>query len=318
MDCNGITSRPWNLHISTQDSTSGNPDNLEGNCLCWAPNFTTPKMALIEQGDSAPPENCQRLVVLGSSKVGKTSLVARFLYNKFDDNYTPTIEDFHRKVYRIKGEAYRLDLLDTSGNHPFPAMRRLSMITGDLFVLVYSIDNRDSFEEVSKLCKQIQECKSQCRKETKRLAHVPMMIVGNKCDKDKNRVIDPSEPEMLREAYHHCGFLETSAKKNINVEESFQTLFDLAKLPVEMSPSLHRRVQPSYIGGNSSQSGKRGMSIRRKMSDACGTIAPNVRRPSIRTDLLVAQMRTNAGSSAPKVPANASDRNRTELRCVIQ
>jgi small GTP-binding protein len=87
-------------------------------------------MALIEQGDTAAPENCQRLVILGSSKVGKTSIVSRFLCNKFDESYTPTIEDFHRKIYRIKGEAYRLDILDTSGNHPFPAMRRLSIITG--------------------------------------------------------------------------------------------------------------------------------------------------------------------------------------------
>lgn len=87
-------------------------------------------MPLLAEAEEAPPQNCHRLVVLGSAKVGKTSVVSRFLYNKFDDKYTPTIEDFHRKVYRIRGEAYRLDLLDTSGNHPFPAMRRLSLLTG--------------------------------------------------------------------------------------------------------------------------------------------------------------------------------------------
>jgi small GTP-binding protein len=62
--------------------------------------------------------------------VGKTAIVNRFLNNKFDENYTPTIEDFHRKIYRIRGEAYRLDLLDTSGNNPFPAMKRLLLLTG--------------------------------------------------------------------------------------------------------------------------------------------------------------------------------------------
>ncbi|GBP15745.1 Dexamethasone-induced Ras-related protein 1 [Eumeta japonica] len=60
---------------------------------------------------------------LKSSRVGKTSLVARFLGTKFEESYTPTIEDFHRKLYRIRGEVHQLDLLDTSGNHPFPAMR---------------------------------------------------------------------------------------------------------------------------------------------------------------------------------------------------
>ncbi|XP_030760826.1 dexamethasone-induced Ras-related protein 1 isoform X2 [Sitophilus oryzae] len=80
--------------------------------------------------DVVPPsKNCFRLVVLGSSKTGKTCLVSRFLGGKFDESYTPTIEDFHRKLYRIRGEVYQLDILDTSGNHPFPAMRRLSFMT---------------------------------------------------------------------------------------------------------------------------------------------------------------------------------------------
>lgn len=109
---------------------SVSPDLRRSRCFCWRVPDTDSKMALIEQGNSAPPENCHRLVILGSSKVGKTSIVSRFLYSKFDDNYTPTIEDFHRKIYRIKGNPYRLDILDTSGNHPFPAMRRLSLITG--------------------------------------------------------------------------------------------------------------------------------------------------------------------------------------------
>ncbi|GJQ71045.1 hypothetical protein Trydic_g15855 [Trypoxylus dichotomus] len=67
-----------------------------------------------------------------SARVGKTCLVARFLGAKFQESYTPTIEDFHRKLYRIRGEIHQLDLLDTSGNHPFPAMRRLSFLTGKL------------------------------------------------------------------------------------------------------------------------------------------------------------------------------------------
>ena len=78
----------------------------------------------------APLKNCFRLVIVGSSKVGKTAIVSRFLENKYDDKYTPTIENFHRKIYSIRGESYRLDILDTSGNDPFPAMRRLSLMTG--------------------------------------------------------------------------------------------------------------------------------------------------------------------------------------------
>lgn len=81
---------------------------------------------------SVPAKNSYRMVVLGASRVGKSSIVSRFLNGRFEDQYTPTIEDFHRKVYNIHGDMYQLDILDTSGNHPFPAMRRLSILTGEV------------------------------------------------------------------------------------------------------------------------------------------------------------------------------------------
>lgn len=80
---------------------------------------------------NVPAKNSYRMVVLGASRVGKSSIVSRFLNGRFEDQYTPTIEDFHRKVYNIRGDMYQLDILDTSGNHPFPAMRRLSILTGE-------------------------------------------------------------------------------------------------------------------------------------------------------------------------------------------
>lgn len=177
---------------------------------------------------------------------------------------------------------------------------------------MYSIDNRESFEEVERLCQQIHECKTQCRTQTgerRRKFGIPIVVVGNKCDREKSRVIDPSEALHLTEVYENCQFIEASAKKNINIEESFTRIFDLGNLPLEMSPSLHRKVHPFYVSGSSSPTGRRGMSIRRKMSDACGTIAPNVRRPSIRTDLMVAQMRTKTSAISK---ADVKD------KCVIQ
>lgn len=90
------------------------------------------KMSSSENDFDIPAKNCHRMVILGSTKVGKTAIISRFLNERFDDHYTPTIEDFHRKFYSIRGDVYQLDILDTSGNHPFPAMRRLSILTGEL------------------------------------------------------------------------------------------------------------------------------------------------------------------------------------------
>lgn len=79
----------------------------------------------------AKPRNCHRIVVLGAPRVGKTSILQRFLGNEFEDNYEPTTEDFHRKLFHIRGKAYQIDLLDAAGERNFPAKRRLSILTGE-------------------------------------------------------------------------------------------------------------------------------------------------------------------------------------------
>lgn len=85
---------------------------------------------LLELG-LAKPRHCHRVVVLGAHKVGKTNILQRFLGGEFQDSYEPTTEDFHRKLFYIRGQAYQLDLLDASGERNFPAKRRLSILTGE-------------------------------------------------------------------------------------------------------------------------------------------------------------------------------------------
>ncbi|KAL7852181.1 hypothetical protein SRHO_G00179660 [Serrasalmus rhombeus] len=75
------------------------------------------------------PRNSRRVVVLGAPRVGKTSIVRRFLREDFEERYEPTREDFHRKLYHIRGEAYQIDILDPAGEREFPAKRRLTILT---------------------------------------------------------------------------------------------------------------------------------------------------------------------------------------------
>lgn len=76
------------------------------------------------------PRNCHRIVVLGAPRVGKTNILRRFMGKDFEESYEPTIEDFHRKLFHIGGEAYQVDLLDAASERDFPAKRRLSILTG--------------------------------------------------------------------------------------------------------------------------------------------------------------------------------------------
>ncbi|GLH16487.1 Ras-related protein Rap1 [Gryllus bimaculatus] len=242
-----------------------------------------------EDSCKPPLRNCFRLVLLGSSRVGKTSIVARFLNSKFDDSYTPTIEDFHRKLYRIRGEVYQLDILDTSGNHPFPAMRRLSFLTGDLFVLVFSLDSRESFEEAVRLREQILETKlSACAsangtgsgRRKAAVPRVPMVLVGNKSDKEMRTVSTDEAMAYVDSQDDACVFVETSAKRNLRIDDLFYELFVVAGLPLEMAPNTQAPAPsvrqpctlPTVHAGHKSK--KCTLSIKRRLSDACGVVAP--------------------------------------------
>lgn len=76
------------------------------------------------------PKNCRRIVVLGAPRVGKTSILKRYLQGGFVEEYNPTSEDFLRKLFHIRGETYQIDILDASRERDFPAKRRLSILTG--------------------------------------------------------------------------------------------------------------------------------------------------------------------------------------------
>ncbi|KAK2509261.1 hypothetical protein MC885_019050 [Smutsia gigantea] len=207
---------------------------------------------------SVPAKNSYRMVVLGASRVGKSSIVSRFLNGRFEDQYTPTIEDFHRKVYNIRGDMYQLDILDT-------------------------LDNRESFDEVKRLQKQILEVKSCLKNKTKEAAELPMVICGNKSDHSELcRQVPATEAELLVSGDENCAYFEVSAKKNTNVDEMFYVLFSMAKLPHEMSPALHRKISVQY--GDAFH--PRPFCMRRiKEVDAYGMVSPFARRPSVNSDL---------------------------------
>lgn len=98
-----------------------------------------------------------RLVTLGGGGVGKSSIVKRFLFNTFCEKHRPTVEDLYCREFDLDSSTtIKVDILDTAGDFQFPAMRRLSIATGHAFLLVYSIDDAESFRIV-KDCFQVRK-----------------------------------------------------------------------------------------------------------------------------------------------------------------
>ncbi|KAM9363624.1 GTP-binding protein Rhes [Symphorus nematophorus] len=259
---------------------------------------------------STKPQNCKRIVVLGAPRVGKTSILRRYLRDGFVEEYNPTSEDFLRKLFRIRGETYQIDILDASRERDFPAKRRLSILTGDIFLLVFSLDDRSSFEEVCALRTEILAAKSKLTKssvpEQCTQPQLPLVVCANKVDlHESERGI--SRAEVLRALGDDCAYFETSAKDSTNLEKVFEALAKRGGLPTETGPSQHRKVSlRSYQAMRSGHApGRRSQTPGR--DDPCGALHPLARRPSFSTDL-----RQVIGLHAARKPGRALE------KCQIQ
>lgn len=162
------------------------------------------------------------------------------------------------------------------------------------------------------------------------------MICRFDCHIFTSRTVQPEEASAYCTSQDTaCVFIETSAKKNYQVEDLFYELFVVANLPLEMAPNHHKRVSTAFgspctlppTGSQSNRSKKCTLSIKRRLSDACGVVAPNVRRPSIRTDLMIMRNKTcakgdsDSATGSPKINLNRFVRSpgQSEKRsCVLQ
>ncbi|KAJ1562077.1 Ras GTPase [Nowakowskiella sp. JEL0078] len=153
-----------------------------------------------------------KIVVVGSADSGKSPLTIQFIQSQFVDEYDPTIEDSYRKQCEIDGEIAIFDILDTTGQEEYSAMRREYSRNGEGFLLVYSITSRASFEEIRGFYRAILSVKNR--------DWFPVVLVGNNCDLELKRAVRTHEGrELARDL--GCKFLETSHRKKINVDEAF-------------------------------------------------------------------------------------------------
>jgi len=101
------------------------------------------------------------------------------LQGYFPTEYDPTIEDSYTKQLVVDGSVAKLDILDTAGQDEFSAMREQYMRSGEGFLLVFSLADRSSFEELSRFHKQILRVKDR--------ELYPILMAGNKADLGEQR-----------------------------------------------------------------------------------------------------------------------------------
>ncbi|MHA1339071.1 MAG: Rab family GTPase [Promethearchaeota archaeon] len=162
-------------------------------------------------------EPVYKFVILGDPEVGKTSLISKYTSGKFRDEYIATIGvSITNHAFKIPLEptsGIKLLLWDLAGQEKFKFARKIYLEGARGCFLVYSVIDRNSFNNINKWYKYIKED----------LGKIPTFLVANKIDLDLQRIIPPKEGIKKAEDLK-CSYIETSAKTGENVKEAFEML----------------------------------------------------------------------------------------------
>ncbi|KAG2222588.1 hypothetical protein INT45_008707 [Circinella minor] len=165
-----------------------------------------------------------KLLLIGNSGVGKSSLLLRFTDDTFlpPDEVSATIGvDFKVSMMDLHGETYKLTIWDTAGQERFRTLTSSYYRGAQGVILVYDVCNRETFDALKIWWNEVNTyCSSQ---------DVVKMIVGNKVDKEGSRVVSYKEGADLARKLQTL-FIECSAKTKIGVKETFEELVEKARI----------------------------------------------------------------------------------------
>jgi len=178
-----------------------------------------------------------KIVILGDGGVGKSCITIQLTQNIFVSEYDPTVENSYRKQVVVDDEPMMLDILDTAGQEDYSILRDQYIRTGQGFLIVYSITSAVTFKGVPDLRQKILGVKDE--------EEYPMILVGNKCDLEKERSVSVAEGQELAKSFS-IPFFETSAKARINIEECFYELVrEIRRWNAETGPSEPNSENPA-------------------------------------------------------------------------
>lgn len=154
------------------------------------------KQNLSESGNKA------QVTILGKGTVGKSSFTYSIMNYEISRDHDPTIEDKYKTVIEVDNLPYEVEILDTAGQDDFQSMLDSWINFGQGFVLIFSLNDKESFEALDKRRNRILAIKK---------TKVPIILVGNKSDLEKERVISTEVGNQKAKEWG-VQYFETSAK----------------------------------------------------------------------------------------------------------
>ena len=157
-----------------------------------------------------------KIITIGDSDVGKTSIIRRYLYNMFDSDNMATIGvNFSYKVITLKNKVnVKIKLIDTAGQEKFKSLAKSYYKNADAALFVFALNDLDSFNHINDWVKSFKENNG---------ASIPIYLIGNKFDIENKTVEQTQIDEFLKE-YNTFKYYPASAASGHNIEKVFSDL----------------------------------------------------------------------------------------------
>ncbi|KAL1123772.1 hypothetical protein AAG570_001545 [Ranatra chinensis] len=169
-----------------------------------------------QQGGGGGGRICQfKLVLLGESAVGKSSLVLRFVKGQFHEYQESTIgAAFLTQTLCLEDTTVKFEIWDTAGQERYHSLAPMYYRGAQAAIVVYDVTNQDTFGRAKTWVKELQRHAS---------PNIVIALAGNKADLSNKRNVELDEAKAYAEE-NGLLFMETSAKTAVNVNEIFQEI----------------------------------------------------------------------------------------------
>jgi len=184
-----------------------------------------------------------KLLLIGNSSVGKSSLLLRFSDEQWlpEDESSATIGvDFRVHKMDVKGKKVKLSIWDTAGQERFRTITSSYYRGAQGIILVYDVSNRETFDALPRWFSELETYVSDA---------VVKIIVGNKVDKEFSRQVSFTEGQQFA-TRQNCLFIEASAKTAVGVRDAFQEVVT----KILDTPELWQPVTANKTGRTAQQS----------------------------------------------------------------
>lgn len=190
-----------------------------------------------------------KVIILGDSGVGKTSLMNQYVNKKFTNQYKATIgADFLTKETAVDNEQLTLQIWDTAGQERFQSLGVAFYRGADCCVLVFDLTNYKTYESLESWKEEFL-----IQASPKDPENFPFVVIGNKVDETSKRKVQSAKVLQWCKSNNNIPYFETSAKNAINVDQAFE---EIARKAMKQEHQEEQIYLPETFALNNQEDGR--------------------------------------------------------------